>query len=54
MQRFTDSCNSYFIDITKTLTLESMPKYKLLSDILKLYEDHFSVLKIKEKYKIKK
>ena len=31
-----------------------MPKYKLLSDILKLYEDHFSVLKIKEKYKIKK
>ena len=29
-----------------------MPKSKSLSDLLKLYEDHFSVLKIKEKYKI--
>ena len=30
----------------------SMPKFKSLSDLLKLYEDYFSVLKIKEKYKI--
>ena len=29
-----------------------MPKPKSLSDLLKLYEDHFSVLKIKENYKI--
>ena len=29
-----------------------MPKSKLLSDLLKLYQDHFSVLKINEKYKI--
>ena len=29
-----------------------MPKSKLLPDLLKLYEDHFSLLKIKEKYKI--
>ena len=29
-----------------------MPKSKLLPDLLKLYEDHFILLKIKEKYKI--
>ena len=29
-----------------------MPKSKSLPDLLKLYENHFSVLKIKEKYKI--
>ena len=29
-----------------------MPNSKSLSDLLRLYEDHFSVLKIKEKYKI--
>ena len=29
-----------------------MPKSKSLSDLLKLYQDHFSVLKITEKYKI--
>ena len=29
-----------------------MLKFKSLSDVLKLYEDHFSVLKIKEKYVI--
>ena len=31
-----------------------MPKSKSLSDLLKLQEYHFSVLKIKEKYKIQK
>ena len=29
-----------------------MSESKSLSDLLKLFEDHFSVLKIKEKYKI--
>ena len=29
-----------------------MPKSKSLSDLLKLDQDHFSVSKIKEKYKI--
>ena len=29
-----------------------MPKSKSLSDLLKLYEDHFNVLKMKEKYRI--
>ena len=56
---FTDSsiiANTYnndFINITNILDLKpSMSKSKLLSDLLKLYEDHFSALKIKEKYKI--
>ena len=45
--------NSYFINITSTLNLKSsMLKSKSLSDLLKLYENHFSVLKVKEKYKI--
>ena len=29
-----------------------MSKSESLSDLLKLYKDHYSVLKIKEKYKI--
>ena len=29
-----------------------MPKSEGLSDLPKLYKDHFSVLEIKEKYKI--
>ena len=29
-----------------------MPKSESLPDLLKLYKDHFTVLKIKEKYKI--
>ena len=29
-----------------------MPKSEGLSDLLKLYKDYFSVLEIKEKYKI--
>ena len=45
--------NNYFINITNTLNLKSsMPKSKSLSDLPKLYKDHFSVLKIKGKYKI--
>ena len=45
--------NNYFSNITNTLNLiPSMPKSKSLTDLLKLYEDYFSVLKIKEKYKI--
>ena len=45
--------NNYFINITNTLNLKSsMHKSKSLSDLPKLYEDHFSVLKIKGKYKI--
>ena len=45
--------NDYFINITNTLNLKpSKPKSKSLSDLLKLYEDHLSVLKIKENYKI--
>ena len=45
--------NNYFINITNTLNLKpSMPKSKSLSDLPKLYEDHFSVLKVKGKYKI--
>ena len=45
--------NNYFINITNTLNLKpSMPKSKSLSDLLKLYEDHFSALKIRVKYKI--
>ena len=31
-----------------------MPRSTSFSDSLKPYEDHFSVLKIKEKYKIRK
>ena len=38
----------------KTLNLKPMPKSTSFSDLLKPYEDHFSVLKIKEKYKIRK
>ena len=45
--------NNYFINITNTLNLKpSMPKSKSLPDLLKLYDDHFRVLKIREKYKI--
>ena len=45
--------NNYFINITNTLNLKPFtPKSKSLFDLLKLYEDHFSVLKIKEKYKM--
>ena len=45
--------NNYFINITNTLNLKPfMPKSKSLSDLLKLYEDNCSVLKMKEKYKI--
>ena len=45
--------NNYFINTANTLNLKpSMPKSKSLPDLLKLYENHFSVLKIKEKYKI--
>ena len=29
-----------------------MPKSEGLSDLLKLYKDHFNVLEIKKKYKI--
>ena len=46
-------CNNYFFNITNNLNLKpSMPKSEGLSDLLKLYKDHFSVLEIKEKYKI--
>ena len=49
----TDSSINYFINTTNALKLKaSMPKSKSLSNLLKLYEDHFSVLRIKEKYKI--
>ena len=42
--------NNYFINITNTLNLKpSMAKSKSLFDLLKLYKDHFNVLKIKEK-----
>ena len=45
--------NNYFINIINTLNLKhSMAKSKSLSNLLKLYKDHFSVLKIKENYKI--
>ena len=45
--------NNYFINIKNTLNLRPfMPKSKSLSNLLKLYQDHFSVLKITEKYKI--
>ena len=44
--------NNYFTNITNPLNLKPMSKSKSLPDLLKLYEDHFSVLKIKEKYKI--
>ena len=45
--------NDFFISITNTLNLKpSIPKSKSLSDLPKLYQDHLSVLKIKEKYKI--
>ena len=45
--------NNYFINIISTLNLKhSMAKSKSLSNLLKLYKDHFSVLKIKENYKI--
>ena len=36
---------------TSTIILKDI-KPKSFSDLLKLYENHFSVLKIKEKYKI--
>ena len=36
---------------TSTIILKDI-KSKSFSDLLKLYENHFSVLKIKEKYKI--
>ena len=39
--------DKYFINISNTLK-PSMPKSKSLSDSIKLYEDYFSVLKIKE------
>ena len=42
--------NNYIINITDTLNLKpSMPKSKSLSDLLKLLEDHFSVLKNQRK-----
>ena len=45
--------DNYFINITNTLKLKlSMQKSKSLTDLLKLHEGNFSVLKIKEKYKI--
>ena len=46
----TNTFNNYFINITNNLNLRpSKPKSKSLPDLLKLYQDHFSVLKIKEK-----
>ena len=45
--------NNYFTNITNTLNLKpSIPKSKSFSDLLKLYQDYFGVLKVKEKYKI--
>ena len=45
--------DNYFINTTNNLNLKpSMPKPESLSDILKLHDEHFSVLKIKGKYKI--
>ena len=42
--------NNYFTNITNTLNLKpSMHKSKSLSNLPKLYKDHFSVLKINEK-----
>ena len=50
---FANIFNNYFINITNTLNLKhSMPKSKSFSDLLKLYEDHFSALKIKNIYEI--
>ena len=41
--------NGYFINITNNVNLKPyMPKSKSLSDLLKLYKDHFSLLKIKK------
>ena len=46
--------DNYFINITNNLNLKlSMQKSTSLTDLLKLHEDNFSVLKIKEKYKYK-
>ena len=48
-----DTFKNYFINIRNTLNLKfSIPKSKPLYDLLKLYKGHFSILKIKEKYKI--
>ena len=41
--------NNYIINITDTLNLKPMPKSKSLSDLLKLLEDHFRVLKNQRK-----
>ena len=44
----TNTFNNYFINITNNLNLRpSKPKSKSFPDLLKLYQDHFSVLKIK-------
>ena len=48
--KFASKFSNYFINITNPLNLKpSIPKSKSLSGLLKLCEDHFSVLKIKEK-----
>ena len=45
--------NNYFINITNILNLKpSMPKSKSLVNLLKVYKDHFSALKVEEIYKI--
>ena len=45
--------NNYFINITNILNLKpSMPKFKSLVNLLKVYKDHFSALKVEEIYKI--
>ena len=44
--------DNYFINTTNLNLKPSMPKPESLSDILKLHDEHFSVLKIKGKYKI--
>ena len=46
--------NNYFINITNTLDLEpSTPKSKLLSYLLKLFNNHFNALKLKKNIKHK-
>ena len=48
-----NSFNNYFINIIDTVNLKLfLSKSKSLSDLLKLYEDHFCALKIKGKCKI--
>ena len=49
-----NTLNNYFINIAKILDLKPfIPKSKSLPNLLKLYEDHFIVLKSKKNIKYK-